>query len=66
MKINELVKQLNALKKQHGNIDVSVVDSETGYSQLVLSISTAHPLNSMGCYDRSKPAYTLLLNTYRR
>ena len=61
MKINDLLKQLNALKKQHGNIDVTILNGMTGYPQAVLSISTIHPYDKNMCYDRSKPVHAVIL-----
>lgn len=65
MKINELVKQLNALKKQHGNLDVNLINGETGYRDLIQSAVLLYPLNGMMCFDRTKPANGIALVTHK-
>lgn len=65
MKINDLIKQLNALKKIHGNVDVASICGMTGNSVTIQSVSTAHPLTPNSGYDRTKPAYAVLLNTWK-
>ena len=65
MKVTDLIKQLNALKKLHGNIDVTTINGETGRTQSVLGLSTEHPLDRIGCYDRTKPAYSIILNNWK-
>ena len=65
MKVNDLIKQLNALKKLHGNVTVTTINGETGRTQAVLSLSTEHQLDLMGCYDRTKPDYSIILNNYK-
>lgn len=63
MKINDLVKQLNVLKKQHGNLDVNLINSETGYPDLIQNAVLLYPLNGMLCFDRTKPANGVALVT---
>ncbi len=65
MKIAELVKQLNALKKLHGNVDVGLVNGETGYIDSVKSVGTQYPLDHRMCYDRTKPVNGVVLKTYK-
>ena len=64
MKITDLIKQLNALKKLHGNVDVVLINGETGYTEDIKSLNTAHPLNNYSCYDRTKPATAVILCTW--
>lgn len=66
MKITQLVKQLNALKKQHGNLDVGLINGETGYTDIVQDMYPAHPTGANGCTDRTKPAVSVVLLTYKR
>ena len=66
MKIIELVKQLNALKKQHGNLDVTLINGDTGHPNTILDAITLHPLNGIGCSDRTKPAYAVAVVTWKR
>lgn len=66
MKITQLVKQLNALKKQHGNLDVGLINGETGYTDIVQDMYPAHPLGANGCADRSKPVVSVVLLTHKR
>jgi hypothetical protein len=65
MKVNDLIKQLKALKKLHGNIDVTTINGETGRTQSVLSLSAEYPPGANGCYDRTKPACSIILNNYK-
>ena len=51
MKITQLVKQLNALKKQHGNLDVTLINGDTGHPNTILDAITLHPLNGIGCSE---------------
>lgn len=66
MKINDLVKQLNALKKQHGNLDVGLINGETGYTDSIKDMYAAHPPGANGCADRTKPAVSIVLLTHNR
>lgn len=61
MNITDLIKQLNDLKKLHGNVPVVLINGETGYTEDIKSLSTAHALNNFSCYDRTKPATAVIL-----
>lgn len=63
MKIADVIKQLSALKKIHGNLPVTLINPSTGYTQPVRSLHTEHPLNGILCYDRSKPAVSIIVTT---
>ena len=65
MKITELVKQLNALKKQHGNLDVTLINGDTGYPNTILDAIPLYPLNGILCADRTKPAYAVAVVTWK-
>ena len=65
MKITDVIKQLNALKKMHGNLPVTLINGNTGYTQDVQSVATMHPYDQMGCLDRTKPAVAVVLHTWK-
>jgi hypothetical protein len=64
MKLNKLITQLKALKTLHGNLDVKLVNSDTGYLDVVTKITTSYPLGKDMCADFSKPVNSVVINTY--
>jgi len=56
MKINEVIKQLNAIKKKHGNISVCTIGAVSGRFIPLTNISPIHPIGPKGGYDFTKPA----------
>jgi hypothetical protein len=65
MKITDVIKQLTALKKLHGNLPVTLINGNTGYTQDVLSVDTIHPYNGLGGLDRTKPAYAVVMHVWK-
>ena len=65
MKITELVKQLNALKKQHGNLDVTLINGDTGYPDTIKNAIPLYPLNGILCADRTKPPVSIAVVTWK-
>jgi hypothetical protein len=56
MKINELIKQLQAIKKTHGNVDCKVQGGYTSKFMPVKELSLIYPVGPEGAYDRTQPA----------
>jgi hypothetical protein len=56
MKINELIKQLQAIKKTHGNIDCQVIGGFQSRLIPVKKTSLIYPIGPDGGYDRTQPA----------
>jgi hypothetical protein len=65
MKITDVIKQLTALKKLHGNLPVTLINGNTGYTQDVLSVATIHPYNGLGGLDLTKPAYAVVMHVWK-
>ena len=61
MKISELIYELNRVLANHGDIDVSVCDSETGNPQTIEGITLVYPLDRQGIYDRTKLPYSVMV-----
>jgi hypothetical protein len=59
MKISDLVKQLNALKKAHGNIEVVLVNGITGRPDDVRGI---HPLHVSS--DKTKAVWAVSIDPW--
>ena len=58
-----MVKQLNRIKKAHGDLPLYLSDSESGEYQEIQSLLKIWPLNSMGCADFLKHIKGVELNT---
>ena len=55
MKLNDLIKQLNAIKKAHGgDLDCNVMNCVSGNFSGINSLSLVYPRDRNGCYDRTK------------
>ena len=55
MKLKDLIKQLNAIKKVHGgDISCDLMNGVTGQFSNIKSLSLIYPTGANGCYDRSK------------
>jgi hypothetical protein len=65
MKINDLIKMLNDLKKQHGNLPVNLINGDTGYPNGIQNAIPLYPLDGMMCSDRTKPSYGIALVTWK-
>ena len=58
MKISELVKRLNRIKKEYGDLDVLLLDHESGYHDKAGCLIKCHPINpKTRCGDYDKPIY---------
>jgi hypothetical protein len=56
MKINELIKQLQAIKKTHGNIDCKVQGGFISRFCPVKNLTLIYPIGPIEGYDRTQPA----------
>ena len=55
MKITDLIKQLNAIKKVHGgDISCDLINGVTGRFSSIESLNLIYPTGVNGGYDRSK------------
>jgi hypothetical protein len=63
LKISGLIKELYAFKKQHGDVPVNLVDSESGRYVNVNGVSTIYPESVNGAFDRSKPVNGVSITT---
>ena len=59
MNITDLIKQLNDLKKLHGNVDVVLINDETGYTEDIRV--WARPIHSITSAATTKPATAVIL-----
>ena len=56
MKLNDLIKQLNALKKVHGgDLNCDLMNGVTSNLTAINSLNLVYPLDRNACYDRTKP-----------
>jgi hypothetical protein len=56
MKLKDLIKQLNAIKKVHGgDISCDVINGVTGRFSGINALDLVYPIGANGAYDRSKP-----------
>ena len=54
MKIKDLIKQLNAIKKAHGDLNCELLDGVTDSFSSIKSLSLIYPYGKDGCYDRTQ------------
>ena len=55
MKLKDLIKQLNDIKKVHGgDISCDLINCVTGRLSNIESLNLIHPTDVSGAYDRSK------------
>ena len=55
MKLKDLIKQLNDIKKVHGgDISCDIINGVTGRFSSINSLSLIYPTDENGAYDRSK------------
>lgn len=55
MKLNDLIKQLNAIKKVHGgDLSCDLINAVSGNFSSIKSLSLIYPLGKNGCYDRTQ------------
>lgn len=63
MKISELVKILNKAKKSFGDVDIKLVDHESGYYVDVETVYKIHPLTgAYGCMNRNDPVNGVVIS----
>jgi hypothetical protein len=56
MKLKDLIKQLNDIKKVHGgDISCDLINCVTGNFSGIDSLNLVYPTGANGAYDRSKP-----------
>jgi hypothetical protein len=55
MKMSEMIRTLKQAQKQFGDVDVKLMDSETGNWIDVKTILKIHPIGANGCTDRKQP-----------
>ena len=65
MKIDDMIKRLNALKKIHGNVKVTIIGCVTSQPEIIQSVIPVYPLGSDGLYDTSQSAWAVQFNTYK-
>jgi hypothetical protein len=55
MKLSQMIKTLQKAQKQFGDVDVKLMDSETGNWIDVKTVLKIHPIGANGCTDRNQP-----------
>jgi len=55
MTISNLIKTLQAAKKEFGDVPVLLMNEENGYWWPVLEVAKSHPNGENGFLDRSQP-----------
>ena len=60
MKISKLIEILNVAQKDFGNVDVKLIDAETGDYNPIIEIIKLHPFTGgHGCMNRNEPVNTI-------
>ena len=55
MKLKDLIKQINAIKKVHGDdLDCAIMNGVSGNFSTINSLNLFYPTDRDGCYDRSR------------
>ena len=66
MEIAKLIKILQKAKKAHGNVPVTMVDSETGFLVHVQEVIKSHPFTAQyGCLNRNEPVSAIVLHMHK-
>ena len=67
MKIKDLIKQLNAIKKVHGgDLSCDLINGVTGNFSSIKSLSLIYPLGKDGCYDRTQKPWGVWVNDFKQ
>lgn len=64
MKASRLIKLLRKSIKDHGDLDVNIIDSEDGSWVSIKSLYKIYPNGADGCCDRTKPVKQLGVQTH--
>jgi hypothetical protein len=64
MKLSELIKQLNALKDKHGDVEAVVYNPEYAKYDTVVDVRAVYPGYSGIKEDETKPAWGVCVNTF--
>ena len=62
MKIKEMIKQLKAVEKLHGNVDCYLIGGVSGKFEDIKEVYPVHPTGPNGAFDKTKPAYGVWFN----
>ena len=66
MKLKDLIKQLNDIKKVHGgDISCDLINCVTGRFSSIKSLSLIHPTGANGAYDRTKPPVGIWVSDHK-
>lgn len=66
MKLNDFIKQLNALKKVHGgNLDCCIMNGMTSNFSSINSFNLIYPTGQNGCYDKTKQPYGIWISDHK-
>ncbi len=66
MKISELAKKLLEIKRAHGNVEVYLVDGESGRYTHLTNVKPKYPIGSNGGWDRTKPVDGVIFDDYKK
>jgi len=66
MKLKDLIKQLNDIKKVHGgDISCDLINCVTGRLSSIESLNLIHPTDVSGAYDRTKPPVGIWVSDHK-
>ena len=66
MKLKDLIKQLNDIKKVHGgDISCDLINCVTGRLSNIESLNLIHPTDVSGAYDRTKPPVAIWVSDHK-
>ena len=66
MKLKDLIKQLNDIKKVHGgDISCDLINCVTGRLSSIKSLNLIHPTDVSGAYDRTKPPVGIWVSDHK-
>lgn len=66
MKISDLAKKLLEIKRAHGNVEVYLVDGESGRYVSLTNVTPKHPIGHNGGWDRKKPVDGVVFDAYKK
>ena len=66
MKLNDLIKQLNAIKKVHGgDLSCDLMNCVTSDFSSIQSLRLIYPRGADGCYDRTKAPWGIWVADFK-
>ena len=66
MKISDLIKQLNAIKKVHGDLSCGLLNGVSGNFSSIQSLTLVHPLRKDGCYDHTQKPWGVRVDDFKQ